>query len=191
MQVILKTNPWSGQKCPKGGVRSMQPTRKSCLCILPASRSRNRILVRRSTLERDIFVSDVEGGGYVEKPITQLRVAFTIIAASTTLSNRLEGSPSCWFAAHIDSKGFFFACYPLPFLRIDALHDYFFLCYSNATHLVSLVSVKFVIRFFNSFPLYPVLVLIILFIIVRDIIYYMFFLNFIFKFIPIFIIIIL
>lgn len=90
MQVILKTNPWSGQKCPKGGVRSMQPTRKSCLCILPASRSRNRILVRRSTLERDIFVSDVEGGGYVEKPITQLRVAFTIIAASTTLSNRLE-----------------------------------------------------------------------------------------------------
>lgn len=114
MQAILKTNPWSGQKCPKGGVRSMQPTRKSCLCILPASRSRNRILVRRSTLERDIFVSDVEGGGYVEKPITQLRVAFTIIAASTTLSNRLEGSPSCWFAAHIDSKGFFFACYPLP-----------------------------------------------------------------------------
>lgn len=152
MQVILKTNPWSGQKCLKGGVRSMQPTRKSCLCILPASRSRNRILVRRSTLERDIFVSDVEGGGYVEKPITQLRVAFTIIAASTTLSNRLEGSPSCWFAAHIDSKGFFFACYPLPFLRIDALHDYFFLCYSNATHLVSLVSVKFVIRFFKFFP---------------------------------------
>lgn len=59
---------------------SMQPTRKSCLCILPASRSRNRILVRRSTLERDIFVSDVEGGGHVEKPITQLRVAFTIIS---------------------------------------------------------------------------------------------------------------
>ena len=82
---------------------SMQPTRKSCLCILPASRSRNRILVRRSTLERDIFVSDVAGGGgggggggYVEKPITRAPSRFhDHLAASTTLSNRLEGSPSC------------------------------------------------------------------------------------------------
>lgn len=97
----------------RGASWSMQPTRKSC--ILPASRSRNRILVRRSTLERDI--SDVEGGGgdYVEKPITQLRVAFTIISQPLLLCRiDLEGSPSCWFAAHIDSKGFFFVCtYPL------------------------------------------------------------------------------
>lgn len=125
---------------------SMQPTRKSCLCILPASRSRNRILVRRSTLERDIFVSDVEGGGHVEKPITQLRVAFTIISQPLLLC-RID-----WREVHradsrrilirkVSSSRAILLLLPLlslpPFLRIDALHDYFFLCYSNPTHLVS------------------------------------------------------